>query len=417
MISTDFAPNEKWDDAWISFKLLFQPWRWQKGKEAEEIITELLRKFQFPISNFQTNNKYPITNNQYKAFLYLTGRSALYTILRSLRLSPNSEVVVQAFTCEAVILPILANNLKPVYVDIETKTLSINPIELERKISKQTRAVILQHSFGMTPGHRAKILTLVRKHKLLLIEDIAHGYSSEKISNFKFQIPNSIFLMSFGRSKAISSVFGGAIITNDKAIVKKLDHFERKQMPSQSFILRLLLYKPLSMIVKSTYDVGLGKLIHKMINLTKIFVPEISQKEKGGNYDLILDKAYPNALAILLLHQLDKFEQINKVRAAVCEIYRKKLKNNTFLTAGFSLIRYPILVDQPQKLLSEASRQNIFLGKWYDQVVAPKSLDLEKVGYKIGSCPIAENVCRKIINLPTLINEDDLKNLLSIIFS
>ena len=113
MISTDFAPNESWDDAWESIKLLFQPWRWKKGQETELVKKEILSKLL-------------ITNHQLRINLFLSGRSALYFLLKSLNLPKNSEVIVQAFTCEAVVLPILANNLKPVYVDIEKKTYSMD---------------------------------------------------------------------------------------------------------------------------------------------------------------------------------------------------------------------------------------------------------------------------------------------------
>lgn len=402
MISTDFAPNEEWDDALISISVLFQPWKWKYGKHIQ-IVKKLLLQL------FQTNK------NHFNAHLFLSGRSALYTTLCSLQLPTDSEVIVQAFTCEAVILPILKNHLQPIYVDIELSTFSMNPIDLEQKITDKTKVVILQHTYGLTPIRRAKIQAIVRKHKLVLIEDIAHGYSNGIISNIKNQKSKSIFLLSFGRSKVLSSVFGSAILTNNKIISSKLERIEAKSYPSYWFTFRLLLYKPLAMIIKSTYDSGLGKLLHKIVNLTKILVPEISATEKNGVFDTLLDKGYPNALAILLDHQLKKFEQIRKLRASICDIYSKNLKNQSFKIKSSSLIRYPILVDQPQKILDRASEHNIFLGKWYDQVVAPKSVSLEKVKYKRESCKVAEDLCQHIVNLPTTINIKNAYKIIKII--
>ena len=402
MISTDFAPNEDWYDALISLSLLFQPWKWQRGKHSE-IIKKLLSQI---FKNFH-------------AYLFLSGRSALFTILCSLQLPAGSEVIVQAFTCEAVILPILKNHLQPIYADIESSTFSMNPIDLEKKITDKTKVVILQHTYGLTPIQRSQIQLIVRKHKLVLIEDIAHGYSIQEIKNqsasWRTKIKDSIFLMSFGRSKALSSVFGSAILTNNKIISDKLERFKTKSYPSYWFVFRLLLYKPLAMIIKSTYDSGFGKLLHKIINMTKILVPEISSIEKNGTFDMLLDKAYPNALAILLHRQLTKFEQIRKLRASICDIYSKNLKNQSLKIKNSSLIRYPILVNQPQKMLDKASKQNIFLGKWYDQVVAPKSVSLEKVKYKNGSCKVAENLCQHIISLPTTISKKDAYKIINVI--
>ena len=399
MISTDFAPNEDWYDALISLSLLFQPWKWKYGKHIQIVKQLLLQLFQ-------------INKNHYNVHLFLSGRSALNTILRSLQLSSGSEVIVQAFTCEAVILPILNNQLQPIYADIETSTFSMNPIDLKKKITDKTKVVILQHTYGLTPIQRLQIQLIVRKYKLVLIEDIAHGYSNDVLED----VPDTnIFLLSFGRTKALSSVFGSAILTNNKIISDKLKHFEAKPYPSYWFIFRLLLYKPLTMIIKSTYDIGFGKLLHKIIYLTKILVPEISTIEKNGIFDMTLDKAYPNALATLLHRQLKKFEQIRKLRASICDIYSKNLKNQSFKIESSSLIRYPILVDQPQRILDKASEHNIFLGKWYDQVVAPKSVSLEKVKYKRGSCIVAENLCRHIINLPTTIRIKDAYKIIKII--
>lgn len=402
MISADFAPNEDWKDALISISLLFQPWKWKYGEHTAIVKKLLLQEFQ-------------VDKNNFRAHLFLSGRSALFTILQSLRLAHDSEVIIQAFTCEAVILPIIANNLKPIYADIEMQSFSMNPIELEKKITPKTKVIILQHTFGITPIHKDKIQAIVKKHCLVLIEDIAHGYSN--ILNSKFEIRNSksIFLLSFGRSKALSSVFGSAILTNNKIISERLRALETKPYPSYWFIFRLLLYKPLAMIIKSTYDCGLGKVLHKIIDFTRILVPEISTIEKSGKFDVLLDKAYPNALAMLLHYQLKKFKQMRKLRASVCDVYNKNLKNQPLITKNSSLIRYPVLINQPQIILDKASEHSIFLGKWYDQVVAPKSVSLEKVHYKEGSCKVAEKLCQHIVNLPTTVSIKDAYKIISIV--
>ncbi|MFN4213080.1 MAG: hypothetical protein ACK4FL_03940, partial [Microgenomates group bacterium] len=73
MISCDFAPNEGWDDAWISSQLLFQPWRWLYGKEIKKVKQKIFKLFQ-------------ISNLKFKIAFFLTGRGALYNLLKSLNL-------------------------------------------------------------------------------------------------------------------------------------------------------------------------------------------------------------------------------------------------------------------------------------------------------------------------------------------
>src|SRR3989344_4757155 len=104
MISTDFAPNEAWDDAWISLKNLFQPWLWKKGEECQSIKQKLVSKL-FPNNHIGIDRAKMVN-------LFLSGRSALYYLLQSINLPKGSEVLVQAFTCEAVVLPIIGLGLK-----------------------------------------------------------------------------------------------------------------------------------------------------------------------------------------------------------------------------------------------------------------------------------------------------------------
>ncbi len=387
MISTDFAPNESWDDAFISIKLLLQPWFWRKGKELNE-------------AKKQINKVLNTSSLRPHVSLFLSGRSALYCLLKSLNLKKDSHVIVQAFTCEAVILPIIANNLKPIYIDIEPKTYSMDVNNLKNKLTKNAKVLILQHTFGLTPQYRQKILKISQDRGLFIIEDLAHGFDKNIFAKIKDSRSNIFFLFSFGRSKFLSSVFGAAIVTFNRHATKLLNDVEKSlPQPPFWFIIRTLLYKPLAMIIRSTYDLYLGKLFHKLTNFFGLLIPEISRKEKKGEYNLLLNKAYPNAFAILLLHQLKKFEQIQKQRATICQIYNKKISK-------LSLLRFPLLVENRDLILERARKQNIYLGQWYNQPVAPKGIPLKRLGYQMGCCPVAEKICQQIINLPTNITKN-----------
>jgi len=165
MISTDFASNEQLDDALLSLKLLFQPWRWIQGKELDEAKQSVLKLLN-------------VTRYTLHVSFFLTGRSALYHLLKSLNLPKDSQIIVQAFTCEAVVLPIIAAGFKPVYIDIEKETYSMSISDLEKKFNDSCRVLILQHTFSLTPKNREKILGFAKRNNLFIIEDLAHGFSS-----------------------------------------------------------------------------------------------------------------------------------------------------------------------------------------------------------------------------------------------
>lgn len=267
----------------------------------------------------------------------------------------------------------------------------MNINDLRNKINKNCRVLILQHTFGLTPKYRKEILQFAKINKLTVIEDLAHGFDPSIFGSLNYQLlATSYYLLSFGRSKPFSSVFGAAFISPKKI------NFAQLKNPSNNFILHCLVYKPITFLIKKTYDIYLGRIIHQVANILSLLIPEISEKEKSGQFDEALNKTYLNALAILLLQQLKKYDQMQKQRLTIAKYYEKRVDQ--------SLLRYPMLIENRDKIIEKARRNNIFLGQWYDQVVVPKSLDLNKVFYHKGSCPVAEKVCQQIINLPTLID-------------
>ena len=396
MIFSEFAPNETARDAFLATKLLFQPWRWRKGKEIHNIKRRLKTRFFTPDTHIS---------------LFLTGRAALYQYLSSLHLHPTDEVLVQSFTCEAVILPILELELTPVYVDINSEDFSMNIQDLKKKYSPRARVLIVQHSFGITPKERRKLIEFAKFHKLHLIEDVAHGFNQWLFRTKRY---TGAVLMSFGRSKIFSSVFGGAIAVRGVRAGKSIQIGERT-LPNPSFwmLLQIIFYKMNSVIIKSTYSIKMGKIIHFMFKQFDLIIPEVTKEEKKGHFNYSFLRTFPNCAAIFMLEQLNRFNDVSSKRKRAAQFFDTKFNINTAHTLG--LLRYPVLCDDPNKIKSLALKQNIQLGRWYSQAVAPNELDLELVGYTAGSCPNAESLCKRIINLPTLISIPDAKRIVKIL--
>jgi dTDP-4-amino-4,6-dideoxygalactose transaminase len=396
-IFSDFAINEGWDDSWLSLKILMQPWRWNDKKAIFAVKKYILEHLKI---------------KQAQIHLFFTGRFALYHLLKALNFKKGSEILVPAFTCEAVVLPIIASRLKPVYVDIEKNTYSFDYNKLKSAISKKTCALLIQHTFGLRPLYQSKIINLASKYNLTIIEDLSHGF-------FHYQFPqafltqlkkgnlNYYLLLSFGRSKSISSVFGGAVVSFNKKTDQQLKKISTElHRLSYSTTIKLLLYKPIVYIIKITYSFFIGKILHLLFNRLNLLIPEITNKEKRGVLDRSFNQQYPANLALLLKYQLEKSQITNQRRKEAVNFYLKNLKldwGNQVLNLYFNqpLIRFPILVRSRNQILKFFAKKGIFLGKWYEQPVAPKELPLDRVGYRIGLCPNAEQICQQIINLPT----------------
>ena len=388
-ISISLSPNTERDDVWLAFKLIFQPWKWRSGNFPQALEEELSRYLGI---------KY--------AFSFNSGRSALMAILESLNLERGSEILLQAFTCNAVPNPIIWSSLKPVYVDIHEETFNIDAEDLRKKITSKSRAVIVQHTFGL-PADIDEIIKICQENNLLLIEDCAHAlgaeYKRQKIGTF-----GRVSFFSFSRDKVISSVYGGMAATNDEELAKKIKEYQEKiGYPSYFWVFQQLLHPVLmNFLILPTYKI-FGKSILILFQWLYILSKAVHWREKRAKRPGYFPKRLPSALAILAQNQLKKVERFNAHRKQVAEFYRQELGNTAFeLPRGKEQIflRFTIKYPKASEIIKAAWQQNILIGDWYDSVIAPADTKLVKMGYIKGSCPKAEKLARETLNLPTHIN-------------
>ena len=407
-IFTSLSPNTEKDDIVLAWKLLFQPKKWKKGKASQE----LEEKFK----NY-LGVKY--------AFAFNSGRSALMAILDALEIKRGEEILLQAFTCNSAVNPILARKAKPVFVDVDD-TLNLDPEDLRKKITPRSKATMIQHNFGC-PARIEEILEIARENNLYFIEDCAHSLGarySPPHQNFDVGVKKfcgtfgKAAFFSFGRDKIISSVFGGMAVTNDDKVAEKIKDFQEKlNYPSNFWIFQQLLHPPLTnYLVMPLYGQNpiLGRLILGAFHKLSILSKAVYKKEKNGQFCKYFPKKFPNALALLALNQFKKLGRFNEHRREIADFYQKELKN-TKLTLILdktteniepTFLRYPILTNlNTDKILSQARKEKLFLNDgWRKTPIMPPDTNVDKMEYKRGSCPKAEKVAKTIINLPTHIN-------------
>ncbi|MFH1049016.1 MAG: aminotransferase class I/II-fold pyridoxal phosphate-dependent enzyme [Patescibacteria group bacterium] len=460
-ISTALLPNAELDDIKIVLKL-FLPWNWSKWQEGKE-IGELENKFKeyFGVKH---------------AISFSSGRAGLYAILKSLILQyPISniqypEVIAQAFTTIAIPNAIKQAGFKTVYIDIKEDTYNIDPDKIEEKITANTKAIIVQHTFGV-PAEMDKILAFCKKHNLLLIEDCAHSLGAE-FGGKKAGTFGGAAFFSFGRDKIISSTSGGMVITSDNVLADEIKKFQSiLEFPSKKWILQQLAHPLVFWFsLPIYYFFNIGKLKIFLAQKLGIISRAYSEAEKKGIGNM---RGYrlPNALAVLALNQFKKLERFNNHRRKIAEIYDKsfhydnmnyhsgidigKTDKNSFYyhTLEYDsrvnnvkneqkishfgnwdnqseiklplniqknksvFLYYTIQVERRDELLKFAAKKHIILGDWFPGALGPKGVNEEKFGYKKGACPIAERVGLKSLNLPTNIrtSEKDAKKVADLI--
>lgn len=141
---------------------------------------------------------------------------ALTALVASGRVPRGSEVILPATTFPTVASPILQAGLVPVYVDVDEHSWNINPREIEKAIGRKTRVIMAVHTFG-NPADMPAIMSIARKHKLIVLEDCceAHGAAIGKKKAGSF---GDLATLSFFVAHNITTGEGGMIFTNDKEL-------------------------------------------------------------------------------------------------------------------------------------------------------------------------------------------------------
>ena len=398
LISLDLANQETFLDSKYALQALFSPQKWEGGSALSSV------------KQFVEQSVYVTGAHAPKMYssLYFSGRAALRILLSALHVPTGSVVAIQGFTCAAVALPIVSMGLQPLYIDINQDDFSMNIDDLKRKYTENVKVLILQHSFGIIPSKRDEIIRFCKDYHIFLIEDLAHGYIPYSLQSPPDTL-NYCALLSFGRSKLLSSVFGSAVLTPNKALSDVLENAQ-KELPDapKSLVYRCLLYKMLLPTIKYTYPLFIGRILHRLSIMTKLFPREISSVEVAGQYDKNYEYKYPEVLAFTLHEQVRRLPKLlETIHAAVGE-YKTHLPQG-MASPTTPLNRFPYLLpkssDRPN-ILRHFNKLGIRLGTWYDQPVGPGKVDLRAVQYTLGSCPNAEDVTKRIINLPTNVEKD-----------
>lgn len=372
IISASLSPNTEADDVWRAIRLLLAPWVWKRGTATGKVEGWFRKQF-----------------NSSCAVSFNSGRSAELAILKAFGIGRGSEVIVQAFTCVAVPNSVRWAGATPVYADIDA-TYNIDPEDFSRKITDRTRAVIVQHTFGI-PANIREITAIAKKHNIRVFEDCAHALGVPGVGS-----SGDAAFFSFGRDKILSSVFGGLAIIHSKNELQcqKLREYHKKlNIPSYTWILQQILHPVAFSVILPLYLLGIGKALLIVLQRLQLLSFPVYREEKSGQQPADFPAKYPNALAILLLHQLKKLRRFSEQRSETVKYYGGE----------GPLLRFPKLVDDPARSIGEARKRGILIGNWYHNVIDPAGVDLAGVGYIKGNCPRAESAAKHIINLPTRI--------------
>ena len=151
--------------------------------------------------------------------LFNNGTIALITACRSLRLS--GEVITTPFTFAATPHVLTWNNIKPIFCDIEEKSLNIDSDKLESLITSDTTGIMPVHVFGM-PCNTGEIQKIADEYGLKIIYDAAHAFGT-KVDNTGIGNFGDITMFSFHATKQFHTAEGGALTFHEPSLKKRVD--------------------------------------------------------------------------------------------------------------------------------------------------------------------------------------------------
>ncbi len=383
-----------------------------------------------------------------KIISFYNGRSAIFHTLKMIWVDREDEVIVNAYNCVSVVNAVLQTWAKIVYSDIEKETLSFDLEILKKNITKNTKVIILQHTFWKLARDYDKIIKYVKGKGILVIEDCAHSLNPPLLCRRGVRGEVWDFLIfSTGRDKVISSItwwflvinnprffnyplfpspFGRGVRGEGKNEEPRGGSDEVLKRPSSLLILKNLHYNIVWYLAYKLYDFfKLGRIIIYLSRKLKLITEILTPNEKACNFDdFYLD--YPNALAYLAKKELQKLDEYTKIRLENSKYYLENIKNNKIKILfnnlnNYNWFRFPILLDsekEKNKLVKLAKENNIILWKsWSSINIVPIWTDLKKSKYKLWSCKIAEDISKKVVILPNhkLVSKKDLDRVVKLI--
>jgi perosamine synthetase len=340
------------------------------------------------------NIKYAISVN--------SATSALYCALMSQKLEPGDEVITSPYTMHATASSILQCNAIPIFADIESKTFGLDPLSVEKKITKKTKGILAVNIFGHTCELK-ELKKIAKKNNLFLIEDNSQGPGAkDKYGNFAGTIGDAS-IISLNRHKTIQCGEGGVILTNNKKIRDNCclvrNHGEAVVRKFKTKDIRNTIGQNLRLTeVQSAIGYYQLKKLDKL-NKERIKRAEILNK-MFENIDCIETPfKYPNSKHVYYFYVMKLDETKSKISRK--DLVKKITRLGYNLRAGYvdPLYKEPIF-----------QKQICFGSKGF-----PFSLNknLKKDYYKKNICPNCENINSKVLISNMLhpeISEKDLKN-------
>jgi len=335
-----------------------------------------------------------------------SGTSALHSAFFAVGVGPGDEVIVPTYTWHATITPIIHCAATPVFCDIDANTLTIDPDDIERKITPRTKAICVVHVFGNVCD-MDRIVAIADKHNIALIEDCSHAHGAswngQKVGSF-----GKIGCFSMQGGKAVSGGESGVATTDDPELIDLmilLGHFGRQKIGSNAEVARVgdmnlgMKYRPHALAIA-------------LANSDLKRLPELNQ-HRTRNYELLNDllRDCPGIEVIDALPKAERggyLEFKYKLTPEVLEIANRTKIVEALAAEGapvnadrYSDFNYTYGLLHTAPLFTDFDLHSIG-GCFYDPSLTPQESLREKL-----SLPVAEDLSQRLLTIPAYVDVEE----------
>jgi dTDP-4-amino-4,6-dideoxygalactose transaminase len=286
-----------------------------------------------------------------------SGTDAVLLACRALEIGPGDEVITVSHTAVATVTAIELSGARPVFVDIDPVTYTMDVSQVEAAITSRTKAVMPVHLYGR-PAEMDTLLALARQHNLFVIEDCAQAHGA-RYKGKRVGMLGDAAAFSFYPTKNLGAVGdGGAVVTNNPAVADRL------------------------------------KML-RQYGWQQRYISDIA------GYNSRLDELQAALLRVKLRH-LDSF---NADRRHLAERYLQQLAQLPLILPTAEPDCEPVFhlfviqTEQRDGLRTYLAEQGIGTAVHYP-VPVHRQPAYHRLGYEVGSLPVTEGVCGQILSLP-----------------
>jgi perosamine synthetase len=338
------------------------------------------------------------------AISFAAGRVGLFGILRALGIGAGDEVIVPVPTHVVVTNAVKYTGATPVYADCRLDDFNIDPEAAGELIGPRTRAMLVQHTFGI-PADMERLLELSRTRGVPLIEDCVHALGATWRGQPVGGIGDAGFF-STEETKIISTTMGGAATTSDARLARQLRAFQREcPLPARSLTARRLAKLAVYHVLTEPRLHVATRPVYELFGGRNPLPVPTSAEELVGERPAHYEERFSAGQATVGLSQLARLPENLAHRRRIVAAYAAALAPLGFTAPVVpddsepAWVRYPVRVADRAAAV-RALRRHTVPGTWFTSV-QEEAVRPTINGYAAGSCPRAETAARELINLPT----------------